>query len=639
MGKLFGIRGQWIPAFAGMTEKNNVMIEKTGEIQKMAQLIADRRDIDFVLHEQLQVEALSRHEKFAEFNRKTIDMIISEARTLTLKEIVPTQKPGDEEGCIFESGRVTVPECFHKLYRLFREGEWIALCDDPEWGGQGMPSAVAQAASNYFNGANYAFMIYPRLTHGAGRLVETFGTEEQKRLFLKKMYTGEWGGTMVLTEPEAGSDVGALTTSAVKNEDGTYSITGSKIFISAGENDLVENMVHPVLARIEGAPPGTKGISLFLVPKIWVNADGSFSEENDVVCTGIEEKMGIHGNATCSLTLGGKGKCRGTLLGQENKGMQVMFVMMNEERLLVGMQGFACASASYMNAVNYARERIQGRHLLHGRDKGAASVPIIQHPDVRRMLISMKTAVEGMRSLLLYLGFCEDMIQISDDPEEKARYQGLIDVLIPIAKGYVTDRAFEVCSNGVQVYGGYGYIREYPQEQLLRDCKITQIYEGTNGIQAMDLLGRKLGLNKGESFRSLLGEMGKTAETAKEIDSITAFGDRLEHAVQRLGETALHIGKAAGSDNVMEAFAFAHPFMEVTGDVVMAWLLVWRASVAAQKLTEDAKKKDAAFYEGQLKSAQFFVNTVLPVTFGKMDAILACDGAAVEMSEDGFGGK
>jgi alkylation response protein AidB-like acyl-CoA dehydrogenase len=319
-----------------------------------------------------------------------------------------------------------------------------------------MPRTVALAASDYMNGANFAFMMYPGLTHGAGKLVENFGSDQQKALFLKKLYTGEWTGTMLLTEPEAGSDVGALTTTAVKNEDGTYSITGNKIFISSGEHDLAENIIHPVLARIEGAPEGTKGISLFIVPKVWVNDDGSLGEPNDVVCTGVEEKMGIHGNATCSMSLGSKGKCRGLLLGEANKGMRSMFLMMNEARLLVGIQGFSCASAAYIHAVNYARQRIQGRHLMNMMDKSAPAVPIIQHPDVRRMLLTMKVYVEGMRSLLYYVGMCDDRIHIADNDRDKAKYQGII----PIAKGYITDRAFEVCNLGVQIFGGYGYIRE-----------------------------------------------------------------------------------------------------------------------------------------------------------------------------------
>jgi alkylation response protein AidB-like acyl-CoA dehydrogenase len=605
----------------------------------MAQQIADRRDVDFVLHEQLHVEELSKHEIYAEFNKKTVDLIISEARNLAIKEILPTQEDGDREGTKFENGQVIVPESFHKAWELFKEGEWLAMTEDPDWGGQGMPRTVALAASDFMNGANFAFMMYPGLTHGAGKLVETFGTEKQKNLFLKKMYTGQWTGTMLLTEPEAGSDVGALTTAAVKNEDGSYTITGNKIFISSGEHDMAENIIHPVLARIEGAPEGTKGISLFIVPKIWVNDDGSLGQPNDVACTGVEEKMGIHGNATCSMSLGSKGNCRGLLLGEENKGMSSMFLMMNEARLLVGIQGFSCASAAYMHAVNYARQRVQGRHLMNMMDKSAPAVPIIQHPDVRRMLLTMKVYVEGIRSLLYYVGMCDDRIHVADNEADKAKYQGIVDLLIPIAKGYVTDRAFDVCNLGVQIFGGYGYIREYPMEQLLRDCRITPIYEGSNGIQAMDLLGRKLGLNKGQPIMDLMGEIQGTIAAARANARLEDCAGKLEAALNKLGDVALHLGKAAMSPQVMAAFAHAYPFMEVSGDVVMSWQLLWRATIAAEKLDNGAKKKDATFYEGQLKSAEFFANNILPVTLGKMNAILATSSEAVDISEDAFGGK
>ncbi|MFC1830344.1 acyl-CoA dehydrogenase, partial [Thermodesulfobacteriota bacterium] len=480
---------------------------------------------------------------------------------------------------------------------------------------------------------------YAGLTLGAGRLVETFGTDKQKRLFLKKMYTGEWTGTMMLTEPQAGSDVGALTTSAVKNDDGTYSITGNKIFISSGEHDLSENIIHAVLARVQGAPEGTKGISLFLVPKIRVNDDGSLGEFNNVICTGIEEKLGIHGNVTCSLAMGDKGECRGTLLGEENKGIRVMFQMMNEARLGAGVQGLGVASSAYMYAVNYARERIQGKHLFKMRDKSASSVPIIQHPDVRRQLMTMKVYVEGMRSLLYYIGMRRDKIKVSENEEEKAKYQETIDLLIPIAKGYVTDRAFEVCSHGIQVYGGYGYIKEYPLEQLLRDCRITMIYEGTNGLQAMDLLGRKLGMKQGKSFMNLLSQMQSTIETAEGLSDLEDSAAKAKAAVHKLGEVALHMGMTAASEKIMNAFVFAYPFMEVTGDVVMSWMLLWRAVIAAQKLAEGAGKKDTAFYEGQVKSAEFFLNSILPITLGKMETILITNDAALEISEDSFGGR
>lgn len=601
----------------------------------MAQQISDRRDIDFVLHEQLSVDQFSKSEKYAEFNKKTVDLIVSEARNLAVKEILPTRKEGDEIGCKFESGKVIVPEIFRKPFELLKEGEWTAMPEDPEYGGQGMPRAVTMAAAEYFNGANYAFMMYSGLTHGAGKLVEAFGTDEQKAIYLKKMFTNEWTGTMCLTEADAGSDVGALTTKAVRNDDGTFSITGQKIFISAGDHDLAENIIHPVLARIEGAPAGTKGISLFLVSKYHVNDDGSLGDLNDMSCVGIEEKMGIHGNATCTLAFGEKGNCIGTLLGEENKGMRAMFLMMNEARLLVGMQGFACATASYMNAVNYAKERIQGKSLLEFMNPDAPGVAIINHPDVRRQLMTMKVYIEGMRSLLYYVAWCEDKADTTDDATEKEKFHDLIELLIPIAKGYVTDKAFEVCNGGMQIYGGYGFIKEFPQEQLMRDCRITMIYEGTNGIQSMDLLGRKLGMKKGKLVMDLMGEIMAVTSAAKNIDSIKDLAVKVEEALNKLGEVAMHMGKTAMSEKALTAFAFSYPFMEVTGDVVMAWMLLWRAQIAADAL-EKAKKKDKPFYEGQLKSAQFFCNTVLPTTLGKMNSILGTDGAAIEIDEASF---
>ena len=616
----------------------------------MAQLIADRRDVDFVLHDQLEIQELAKYDKFAEFNKKTIDMIVTEARNLAIKEILPTQKISDD-GCVFDKGTVRVPEEFHRLFKLYKEGEWLAMIDEPEWGGQGMPKTVSLAANEYFYGANPAFMLYHGLSHGAAKLIETFGTDQQKQFYLKKIYSGDWSGTMLLTEPNAGSDVGALESTAVKNEDGTYSITGTKIFISGGEHDMVENIVHPVLARIEGAPAGTRGISLFLVPKYRVNDDGSLGEFNDVVCTNIEEKMGLHGNCTCTLALGGKGQCIGTLIGEENKGMRAMFLMMNEARQLVGLQGFATASAAYMYAANYARERIQGKHLLAGKDPDAPDVPIIQHPDVRRQLALMKAYVDGMRSLIYYGGHSYDMEHLAADDTEKEKYADRSAILTPIIKGYITDKALEVTSHAIQVYGGYGYIKEYPVEQLMRDCRIFMIYEGTNGIQAMDLLGRKLGMKKGQPFLDYIGEMQKTTEAAREIEAVQQLAEKVEDSISRLSETALYLAKTAMSDNILNAFAFAHPFLEVTGDISVAWMLLWRAMAASKKLEKLAKSsdieqmkekaeknKDAAFYYGQIKTAEFFIMTQLPVTAGKLNAIAASNGAANEIPEIALGG-
>ena len=605
----------------------------------MAQLLADRRDVDFVLHEQLKVEQFAKHELFSDFNRKAVDLIIGEARNLAVKEILPTQKEGDEKGVHFENGKVTVPESFHKAWKALRDGEWLATTEDPEWGGQGMPRTVAVAAADYLQAASFAFLMYASLSHGAGKLIETFGNDKQKKLFLRKLFSGEWTGTMLLTEPEAGSDVGALTTTATPNADGTYNIVGNKIFISGGEHDLAGNIIHPVLARIEGAPAGTAGISLFIVPKIWVNEDGSLGEPNDVVCTGIEEKMGIHANGTCTLSLGSKGKCRGYLIGDAHKGMRAMFLMMNDARLMVANQALGCASASYMYALNYARTRVQGRHLMKMLDKEAPGVPIIQHPDVRRMLMLMKVNVEALRSLNYFIAFCIDRITTASDEDEKKRLQGIVDFLIPIAKAYTTERAFDVCSLGIQVYGGYGYIREYPMEQLLRDCRITSIYEGTNGIQAMDLLGRKLGQNGGRPIIDLGEEIRSAVSQAADVDRTAPLADKFEPALVKLEEVARHMGMTAMYGNLMTAAAHAHPFLEVCGDVVMGWMLLWRARIASEALGNGGKEKDQAFYEGQIKSAEFYANNLLPVVLGRMDAILSGSGVAVEICDESFGGK
>ncbi len=615
----------------------------------MAQLISDRRDIDFVLHEQI---GMVEHEKFAEFNKKTVDLIISEARNLAIKEILPTQKPGDEQGCILENGSVKVPESFHRAYKIYREGEWLAMTDDPEWGGQGMPKTVGLAASEYMIGANPSFMLYNGMTHGAARLVETFGTKEQKDLYLENMFSGRWGGTMLLTEPEAGSDVGALITTATKKEDGTYSIKGSKIFISSGENDLVENIIHPVLARIEGAPAGTKGISLFLVPKYRVNSDGSLGEFNNVECVGLENKMGIHGNATATLALGQKGESIGTLLGEENKGMAEMFVMMNEARVFVGLQGFSVASASYMYALDYARTRVQGRHVLAGKGRGYESVRIIEHPDVRRQLLTMKAYVEGMRSLLYYNAKCLDIAGATDNEDEKNEYSGLSEVLTPIVKGYITDRALEVCSHGIQVFGGYGYTKDFPVEQLMRDCRIFMIYEGTNGIQAIDLMGRKLSMSGGRVFDNYLARIKECIAGAEKIKGVDGMAKKVKSAVVKYEKLVDEIRERTRTSSILNAYSFAHPFLEITGDLSMAWMLLWRASAAAPKLlkkigTLDVEKisskasrnKDIAFYAGQVQTAKFFIGKLLPAALGKMDAVFEGDTSVEDMPEASFGSK
>lgn len=612
----------------------------------MAHELADRRDIDFVIFEQFESEKILNHPKFEGLDRKTLEQVITEARKLAIKEIVPTNVPGDREGVRLENGQVKVPSSFHRAYKLYCEGDWIAPMDDVAVGGQGMPAVIWAAVSEYFVSANLALNMYPGLCHGIGKVIEIYGTKEQKSLYLEKLYSGQWGGAMLLTESQAGSDVGELTTAALKNDDGTYSITGNKIFITGGDHDLTENIVHLVLARIKGAPQGSRGISLFIVPKIRLNPDGSLDRPNDVICTGIEEKMGIHGSATCSLSLGGKNGCQGILIGEENKGMKAMFSLMNEARIGVAIQGQSLAGAAYAHALTHARERYQGRNLLQMLDPEAAQVPIIQHPDVRRMLLWMKAYVEGMRSLIYFTTHCLDISECDERKEEREKYKGLIEILTPILKCYCSEKSFDVCTQALQVFGGYGFTTEFPMEQYLRDCKITSIYEGTSGIQSMDLLGRKLGMKNGKCFMDLLGEIQKTIDQAREFDQIKDLADKLENAVKKAGDVAVHLGTLAMSPKVMTAFSFSHPFLIALGDVCMGWMLLQRAIKSISQLdgslepTERKKmaraNKKIAFYEGQLHSAQFFINSELPVTMGKFDAIAASDDAAVEILEVSF---
>ena len=604
----------------------------------MVQYIADRRDIDFVIWEQMNTEELLDFEVYTEFNRKTCDMIISEARSLAIKELLPTMQEGDRQGVRFEKGDVITPQSFARVHELLLEGEWASLPVPQDIGGQGAPATVAAAAAEYFMGANWPLYSYHYIGIGTAEMIHKYGSDEQKQMYVPKLVSGVWGGTMLLTEPQAGSDVGALTTSAVRNEDGTYMLTGNKIFISNGEHDLCENIIHPVLARIEGDPAGTKGISIFIVPKFLVNPDGSLGERNDIVCTGAEEKMGIHASATCSMALGSRGKCVGFLMGQEKEGMKIMFHMMNGARMGTGLQALAYASSAYLLAVNYARERIQGRDLLDFKNQGAPPVAIINHPDVRRNLLWMKSYVEGMRSFLYYATTCQTKALLSKNEDQREFFQDLFELLTPLIKDYLAVHAHEVCIQAIQVYGGAGYTKDYLVEQYARDCKITSIYEGTSGIQAMDLLARKLGMKGGQVFINFLGEINNTVAAARKIERLEEPAIKLEKTAGRLAEISIHLGKTAISSDVKVAFAYSQPFLESMGDTIMGWMLLWRAMTASQKLDNAAKKKDRVFYRGQIKTADFFISTVLPLTRGRLEAIQSGCSAAVDMENDAFGG-
>ncbi|MEW6616434.1 MAG: acyl-CoA dehydrogenase [Thermodesulfobacteriota bacterium] len=618
----------------------------------MGNLLVDERDVEFVLYEQLCVEDLCKTERYKDFTKQDFDMVIEEARKLAVNVLLPTREKGDREGCRYEDGKVTVPECFHEAFRLYKEGGWITPTEDPEIGGQGLPFTIFAPIEEHVSAANGALGGYAMLTHGAAKLIEIYGTEEQKKKYMNRMYSGEWTGTMCLTEPGAGSDVGATKTVAKKNEDGTYSITGTKSFITAGEHDLAENIIHPVLARIQGAPPGTGGISLFLIPKIRVNEDGSLGEGNDVFCSGIEHKLGINGSATTTLNFGDNGRCVGELLGGENQGMKIMFHMMNEARLSVGLQSLGQASSAYLNAVAYAKERLQGASIMSMQDPNAPQVTIINHPDVRRMLLWMKSYVEGMRAFAYYIAYCEDKEVTATDEEEREKYADYIALFTPVCKAFFSDMSFYIIKEAIQVYGGYGYCSEYPVEQLLRDNKIASLYEGTNGIQALDLVGRKMGMKKGGVLMNFLTDMNNFIEANRSNETLKGCIEGFEKAKNSLAEVSMHFGQIARGPDFIIPIINAYPYLEVFGMVALGWMLLWQATIAEKKLREIMAKegtsdqkiikklisdnKDAAFYSGKIAAARFYANTVLPVVISKVRAIKSGDKSVVEIAEESF---
>lgn len=616
----------------------------------MANLLVDERDVKFVLYEQLNIEELCESELYSELSREMFDMVLEAATKLAEKELAPTNADGDAQGVVLEGGQVRAPDSFHKAYQLYCEGGWSTVAVTPDEGGQGFPVAIYGATMELFGAANQALMMYPGLTIGSARLIEKYGTEEQKRAYMDNMYTGLWAGTMCLTEPQAGTDVGALRTKAVRRQDGAYNITGNKIFISAGDHDLTENIIHMVLARVEGGPQGTKGISIFIVPKYRLENGELVS--NDVATMAAEKKMGIHGSATCALNFGEHDDCVGYLLGQENEGMRIMFNMMNEARLAVGFQGLAQGSAAYMQALRYAKERIQSSDISMMRDPLAPKVRIIEHPDVRRMLMWMKSMTEGIRSLLYYASYCEDRVKTAKSLEEASKYQGFLDILIPICKSYASDMGFRCTELAIQVHGGYGYCREYPVEQCMRDCKIASIYEGTNGVQALDLVGRKLGYKQGLLFKSIVAETGNLLKTAKKNYRLKDIVEPFDAARNQLIEVTRYFGLKSITEDFKTPILYASPYLELFGDLAVGFMLLWQAVIADRRLEEmygDSKadtpqkraelvktNRSAAFYRGKVASAEFFANTVLSLAKGKARAIMSGERSAIDLPEESF---
>jgi len=619
----------------------------------MANLILDERDQRFVLYEMLDVAKLCNYQMYADYSQDMFEMIMTEAQKFAEDEIFPTLTDSDKLGCRLENGQVYVPQCFHRPYKLYCESGWNAMSFPIDVGGQGLPQSVKFAASDWFS-HNFSFVSYPGLAEGAAHLILTYGTDDQMNRYFSRMITGEFGGTMCLTEPNAGTDVGNLSAKAIRQPDGTYRIKGTKMFITVGDSDLVSNVVHPVLARIEGDPPGTGGISIFLVPKYLVNDDGSLGKRNDFEIAKIEEKMGIHGSATCLINFGDNGDCYAELLGEERQGMKVMFQLMNEARISVGMQGLCSASIAYLHALNYAKERLQGSSLMEMKNPEAPRVPIIEHPDVRRMLLWMKSSVDSMRALMYYAAFAVDMETVVQDDGEKAKWKGLMELLTPICKAYCSDIAFKVTELAIQVYGGYGFCAEYPVEQFMRDEKIASIYEGANGIQALDLIGRKLPMKKGAYFMTLLGEMNSTIAKYKDNEELRDLAEDVQAAVNALADIGLFFATCGKEGKFLVPITHAYPFLMMMGKVVSAWLLLWQAGIASDKLAGLSKEKgierkdfvkwaefvkgnkDAAFYSGKIASAKYFIKNVLPEVDAAVKAIKSEDLSVLEIAEESF---
>ena len=501
------------------------------------------------------------------------------------------------------------------------------------------------ACCDFFFGANISFNLGALLTSGCAHLVEVFANQELKDIYLENMYTGVWGGTMCLTEPQAGSDVGASSTKAIKEGD-HYLIEGEKIFITFGDQDITENIIHGVLARTEGAPKGTKGISLFLVPKYRVNEDGSLGEHNDVVCSGIEHKLGIHATPTCSMVFGSNGACHGYLMGEENGGMKAMFQMMNEARVSVGLQGSSMAAAAYESALAYTKERLQGSDIRQFKNPDAPKVPIINHPDVRMMLMKQKAYVEGMRALLLFTAYCEDMGHLTEGMEHD-KFVGFTELLTPICKSYCSDIGFRMTEIALQCYGGYGYISEYPAEQYLRDAKIASIYEGTNGIQAMDLVGRKLGMNRGMNLMTLAGMITKNIDAHKDHPVLKGVAASMASARDAWGAVNMYFINSAQEKNLMAPLINASNYLSMSGDLLMGHFLLEQAGIACEKLkalcdeagvdASDPKavralakeNAEACYLDGKIKSAQYFGAYELPQVAAKGQGIQAGDMSAM----------
>lgn len=592
----------------------------------MADYSAPLRDMRFLLYEVFKVDqSWPQLPGFGEMaDRETTDAILEEAAKVCAGLIAPLNRSGDEEGCHWQDGAVTTPKGFKEAYRAYIEGGWTGLSGNPEFGGMGMPKTLSVLCDEMLYSANNAFALYPALTVGACVALDAHGSEELKQQFLPKLYQGSWSGAMALTEPHAGTDLGLIRTTAKDLNDGTFAVSGSKIFITAGEHDLSDNIIHFVLAKLPDAPPGAKGISLFLVPRNWPDADGNLSADgNGVSCGSIEHKMGIRASATCVMNYDA---ARGYLIGEAHHGLQYMFTMMNYERLSIGIQGIGSAEMSYQNAREYACERIQGRSASGVKEPEKLADPIIVHADVRRMLFTMRAWTEGARALSVYTAEQLDLAKHSDDKECVARANNRVALLTPVCKAFFTDKGFDSCVLGQQIFGGHGYICEYGQEQLVRDTRIAQIYEGTNGIQALDLVARKVIANKGALVDEFLQEIREwielqpVSQLREFLEPLAAEITQLENVTAKLLDRSSSDPDAAGSASV--------EYLHLFGCVTYAWLWAQMAALAAGN--------DDDFYRAKLATAKFYFSHLLPQTKALSESIGSGSGALMSLDADLF---
>lgn len=593
--------------------------------------VPPRKDMQFVLHELVGLGAVSSLPGYEEVTPDVVDAILDEAGKFASDVLAPLNWSGDQQGAKWHNGAVTTPDGFKQAYRQFVDGGWNQLRCEPEYGGQGLPALVSTPVEEMFGAANMAFSLCPLLTQGAIEAIQLCASPDLKQRFLHKMISGEWTGTMNLTEPQAGSDLAALRSRAVPEGD-HYRISGQKIFITYGEHDMADNIVHLVLARTPDAPEGVKGISLFVVPKFLLNADGTLGERNDVRCVSIEHKLGIHASPTAVLAFGDGGGAIGYLIGQENRGLEYMFIMMNAARFAVGLEGLSIAERAYQKALTYAKERVQGTEITK---KGGARVTIINHPDVRRMLMTMKAQIEAMRAMFYSTAALFDIAKHHRDAEQRKRHLLLGELLIPIVKAWSTELGIEIASTGIQIHGGMGFIEETGAAQHMRDARITTIYEGTTGIQALDLIGRKLGRDGGLTVRALLSTIGETAKEINAIDEVNcksiayelvAGGKALADASQWMGENFI-------KDPRLPA-AGAVPYLMCAGYVLGGWQMARAAIVAQKKLA--AGEGDAEFYQAKLSTARFYAEHILPKARGLSQEVMIGAGSVFALPEAQF---